>query len=82
MKHLCFSVLIAVFLSPIAAKAHKDELKYICAKAYVGDMSVNKALKKLGLKVPKDEKEWKFGPSHKLRKFCEQYAANYPGQFN
>ena len=57
MNRFLLLALTAGLLSPMAANAERDEVRHICALMKVGDIKPKQALKKLGLKVPRESNE-------------------------
>ena len=68
MKRFLLLVLTAGLLSPIAAKAERDDVRHICASMQVGEITPKQALRKIGLKVPKD-----YSPRKKIVAYCKVY---------
>ena len=54
MKRFLLLALTAGLLIPNVAKAERDEARHICASYDARDLTPKQALRKLGLKVPKD----------------------------
>ena len=73
MNRFLLLALTAGLLSPIAAKAERDEVRHICATMKVGEMSPKQGLKKLGLKVPRDSEEI----NNKAYNYCSAYLGSW-----
>ena len=70
MNRILLLALTVGLLSPTAANAQRDEVRHICASRDARELTPKQALRKLGLKVPKDN------PDSKLFVYCQSYRAN------
>ena len=71
MKRLLLLALTVGLLLPVAAKAHRDESKHVCALYTVGELTPEQALKRLEIKSksnrPLSEKRYA------VYEYCQRY---------
>ena len=74
MNHFLIFALTAGLLSPIAANANTHDTRDICARHRIGEITINQALRKLKLSIPRREEEpWVLNPDNKVKNYCRMY---------